>query len=260
LYVKGPGGAVILNKWYPASQICDGTNCYVVSPTLRGGLYQWQVRAYNPSGYGNWSPAAQFQTDVQTIPRGVQYMLMNVTPNQAPNNKPVFTWQKSPMATMYRLYVKGPNGLIHDKWYTSVSVCSGDLCSVVSPVVLQAEKYNWWVQPYNPAGYGPWRGASFNVRYAPQPAQNLSPSGSVASFASYSWDKSALADKYHLYVVGPNYVLDEWYNAADICGGVQCQAPNPDTLGAGEYNWWVMSYSTAAAYGPWSASNFTISP
>ncbi len=66
------------------------------------------------------------------------------------------------MATWYRLYVKGPGGLVLDQWYQASAICDATTCSVPSPA-LGSGDHVWWVQPYNSAGYGPWKSATFKV-------------------------------------------------------------------------------------------------
>ena len=77
---------------------------------------------------------------------------------------PTYTWTKVDMATWYRLYVKGPGGVVKDHWYQAVGVCNTitNVCSVVSPA-LESGFHTWWIQTYNAAGYGPWKSATFTV-------------------------------------------------------------------------------------------------
>lgn len=66
------------------------------------------------------------------------------------------------MATWYRVYVKGANGVILDKWYQASAICNATTCSVPSPK-LDYGAYVWWIQSYNPAGYSPWQSMNFTV-------------------------------------------------------------------------------------------------
>ena len=63
--------------------------------------------------------------------------------------------------------------------------------------------------------------------------------------------KVATATYYRLYVSGPGgVVLDQWYQAVNICNATTCSVASP-TLAGGAYSWYVQTYSPAG-YGPWS--------
>jgi hypothetical protein len=157
LYISGPNG-MILDKWYPSS-ICVGSTCTVDKPvTLGGGSHSWWIRTWNSAGYGPWSTTASFSTTMPTVPAAVS----NLLPTGTSTNAPTFTWDIVNMATSYRLYVKGPSGVIKDQWYRSVDICDTTTCSVSSSTLNNGD-YIWWVQTYNSVGYGPWKSSSFKV-------------------------------------------------------------------------------------------------
>jgi len=252
----------VLNTWFPAdAPYCDDTMCSVPktqSPTLVGGsTYTWQVQAYSPAGYAAWSPLVTFSPNVQTPPTGVINMQVNGVPNNKPKDEPVFTWQKVPVATSYRLYVSGTNGVMLDKWVRSVDVCPTDVCSVEMPTTLATDKYTWWVQTYNVLGYGPWRSAVFNVQPVSAAATNLQQT--AGTLPTYSWDNVTTATKYRLYVRGSTgaVVLDQWYLSSAICPA-GCSVVSPNTLESGDYTWSVMTYNSSAGYGIWSSKTFNI--
>jgi hypothetical protein len=161
LYVSGASG-VVLDQWYKASDICDATVCSVASPVLGGGAYVWYVQTYNPAGYGPWSNNSQptnFNTTVPSVPAGA---VLTSPKGTITNFTPTYQWNRVSMATWYRLYIKGPDGIVKDQWYQVSSICSATTCSVVSPT-LKSGAYIWWIQAYNVAGYGPWKSAAFTV-------------------------------------------------------------------------------------------------
>jgi hypothetical protein len=173
-------------------------------------------------------------------------------------------------ALYYHLYVSGPGGaVVLDQWYEALTICnSGDICSVASPI-LGGGEYGWYVQAWNPAGYGLWSNdaqpTKFNTTITLPGAADLTYPEDLADPVNgkdigtdynptYTWVKVADVTWYRLYVSGPSGVaLDQWYKAVDICdnpdAGV-CAVLSP-TLGAGAHVWYVQTYGPAG-YGLWS--------
>ncbi|MCK5920747.1 MAG: hypothetical protein KAG66_07380, partial [Methylococcales bacterium] len=70
---------------------------------------------------------------------------------------PAFNWNGAADATWYYLWVNDSTGNVLKQWYRSLDICgSGAECSVAPGVALQAGAGRWWVQAWNPDGYGPW--------------------------------------------------------------------------------------------------------
>ena len=62
---------------------------------------------------------------------------------------------------------------------------------------------------------------------------------------------------YRLYVKGSgSVVLDQWYQAVDICNATTCSVVGPN-LTSGDYIWWVQTYNSAG-YGPWKSATFKV--
>ena len=159
--------------------------------------------------------------------------------------------------TWYRLYVSGPGGkVVLDQWYEASKICLGATvgaeCTVVSPT-LGGGAYVWYVQTYNPAGYGPWSNnaqpTNFNTATVlPGAATLVSPKGDIGTDynPTYTWNKVPTVTWYRLYVSGPGgkVVLDRWYEASKIClggtVGAECTVVSP-TLGGGAYVWYVQT-------------------
>jgi hypothetical protein len=180
LYVQAPSGAAAIDQWYLASSICNdiSSTCTVGSvatptPTLGGGTHTWYVQTYGVNGYGKWShadgvPATTFTLDTPIIPKAVTNLSPSGTLDASPST---YIWDKvvvtdpvtQPMATWYRLYVKGPNGVVKDQWYQAATICASTDCSVPVSPALTNGSYTWWVQTYNMAGYGPWKKGTFTV-------------------------------------------------------------------------------------------------
>jgi CSLREA domain-containing protein len=159
--VKASGNVVMLDKWFPSSSVCGLSECAVpksMSPTLKGATYSWWMQAYSPKGNGLWTAETKFSTYVQTLPAAVS----NLFPTGTTSGTPTYSWDRVGMATSYRLYVKGPYGVILDKWYRAADICDTTTCSVVSPNLTSGD-HIWWVQTYNSAGYGPWKSTTFKA-------------------------------------------------------------------------------------------------
>ena len=134
------------------------------------------------------------------------------------NYTPSYTWGKVDTATYYRLYVSGPNGVVVlDQWYKSADICdvvTSGVCSVVSPS-LGGGEYAWYVQTWNPVGFGPWSNNSQPTNFTtttptlPPAAVLIEPKGDIGNnyTPTYKWDKVTTATWYRLYVSGPNGVV-----------------------------------------------------
>ena len=262
LYVIRPSG-MVLDQWYKSADICDLVTagvCSVVSPILGGGNYFWYVQTCNSAGYGPWSNNTQptnFNTSmappgaaVLTAPKGdigTTYM-------------PKYKWGHLDTATWYRLYVSGPSGVLLDQWYHATAICGiteNGVCEVQSPL-LGGGNHAWYVQTYNPSGYGKWSNntqpTNFNTSTTlPVAATLIEPKNDVGTnfYPNYKWGKVDTATYYHLYVSGPSgRVRDQWYKASDICLDTSCSVPSP-RLGVGSHVWYVQTWNPAG-YGPWS--------
>ncbi len=84
--------------------------------------------------------------------------LTSPTGNIGKDYDPVYTWNKVATASHYRLYVSGPRGLVLDQWYEASKICDDTTCSVTPgpSTTLGGGTYSWYVQTWNPVGYGPW--------------------------------------------------------------------------------------------------------
>ena len=260
LYVTGPKG-LVLDQWFEAAKVCDDTSCSVTpgpTYTLGGGAHAWYVQSYNPVGYGPWSNntlPTNFNTTIPTPPAAT--VLIEPIGSIGTNYTPTFTWTRIDTATYYRLYVSGPSGVVLDQWYQAVNVCAGTICSVISPT-LAGGNYAWYVQTYNPAGYGPWSNntqpTNFNTTTTlPSAAVLTAPKGDIGTnyTPTFTWGKVDTASHYHLYLSGPKgVILDQWYESVSVCNTTTCTVPSP-TLGGGSHAWYVQTWNSAG-YGPWS--------
>ncbi len=257
LYVGGPSG-VVLDQWFKASDICPDTTCSVPGSRLGVGAYAWYVQTWSPAGYGPWSNNAQ-PTNFNTTSPALPGMATLTAPKNdiGTDYTPSYLWGKVDGALYYRFYLSGPSGLVLDKWYEASAICNTTTCSVVGPT-LAGGAYAWYVQTWNPTGFGPWSNntqpTNFNTTLTPPAAAVLTaPKGDIGMnyTPTYTWGKVSGATYYRLYVSGPSgVVLDQWYQAGSVCDATTCSVASP-ILAGGAYVWYVQTYSPAG-YGPWS--------
>jgi hypothetical protein len=248
LYVSGSSGNVI-DQWYEATAICLGGTCSA-SPEvlLGGGTYTFWVRTWNNAGFGPWSDGMGFST----VPLGAA-TLVSPTGSIGTNYTPTYTWDEVAGATWYRLYVSGPTGNVIDQWYEAAVVCAGGACSTTPDTTLAGAAHIFWVQTWNPAGFGEWS-AGMNFTTMLGTATLVSPMGGIgASYTpTYTWGEVDGAAWYRLYVSGSSgNVIDQWYEATAICLGGTCSASPEVLLGGGTYTFWVRTWNNAG-FGPWS--------
>jgi hypothetical protein len=71
------------------------------------------------------------------------------------------------LATAYYLWVNDSAGTRVQQWYTPAAAnCPNGTgyCSVTPNTALDPGMGEWWIQTWNPTGYGPWsKGQSFTL-------------------------------------------------------------------------------------------------
>jgi hypothetical protein len=259
LWVNGPSGTVI-QKWYQASDVCNGSICSVTAPiTLSGGAHSWWIQTWNEAGYGPWSTQMDF-----SLPFPGKATLVSPTGSNA-SNLPTYQWKVVSDVTWYYLWVQGSSGVILQQWYTADQAnCTGSNCSVTPDTVLSPGSYSWWIQTWNEAGYGPWSTQmDFTIPSPPLPGKAIltSPNGSIrTSTPIYTWNEVSDATWYFLWVNGPSgVVIQQWYTSAQAnCNGTTCSVTPATVLSAGTHTWWIQTWNEGG-FGPWSdAISFTL--
>ncbi|MFZ5912434.1 MAG: choice-of-anchor Q domain-containing protein [Chloroflexota bacterium] len=211
LWVNGPSGNII-KQWYPAAEVCSSGVCSVTPSTaLGGGAHTWWVQTWNSAGYGPWSDAMTFDTAVPTVPG--KAVLVSPSGN-AVSNTPTYTWNEvtesgaESMSTWYYLWVNGPAGNVIKQWYKAVDICDAGLCAATPATALASGAHTWWVQTWNPAGYGPWSDAmTFNTAI---PAMTVTPSATATDTPTPVETPSAtiIVDEFEESLLDPDW---EWY-------------------------------------------------
>jgi len=115
------------------------------------GDYRWWVRTWASGKYGRWSVGRDFSIRKQ-LPAAAQ-LLTPADKEVVDRSNPRSSWESGvPAATWYRLWIER-NGVPYvDTWTQETSWRS----------VLLGGSYTWWIQTWNPSGYGPWsKGRNF---------------------------------------------------------------------------------------------------
>lgn len=181
---------------------------------------------------------------------------------------PTYTWNAI-NATWYYLWVDAWDGQswrnVFNQWYEAPAICSGTTCSVPSPVTLLPGDHFWWLQGWNPNGYGPWTGTGFTVSSnKPSAVTLISPSGlTYTRTPTYTWN-AVNATWYYLWADAWDTVswswyqiIGQWYEASSVCSGATCSVTYPITLDAGAYDWWIQPWNPSG-YGEWAGKRFTV--
>jgi hypothetical protein len=181
---------------------------------------------------------------------------------------PTYVWYAVADSTHYYLWVDDSttNKKI-GRWYTAAEAqCPTGMgwCSATAETGATGDS-RWWIQTWNPAGYGPWAGPlAFRAPAPPGHAELVSPSGTVNTVTpTYRWTAVPEATWYRLWVGdgGDPARITQWYRAADAgCGSGSCVVIPTTSLAAGPARWWIQGWNDAG-YGPWSSGlSFTVVP
>ena len=151
LWVDGPRGNVIIAEWYEAREVCSGATCSVTPPvTLEYAMHSWRVQTWNAAGDGPWSTSRNFTVNPTALPGQATLIAPSGDSPATPN----YTWNAVENATFYFLTVNRPTGGPIRQMYAASSVCEGAVCTVTSPK-LNRGPHTWWIQTWNPVGFGP---------------------------------------------------------------------------------------------------------
>jgi hypothetical protein len=155
LWVNNPSGTRVVGTWVAESSACNGSTCsYTPSVTLGAGTHRWWIQTWNSYGFGPWSNYLDFTTP------GLPAAATLVSPSGTiTDSQPTYRWNAVPTATWYQLWVNGPSGNVISQWYTASSCgCSSGTgtCSITPTTTLSNGTHYWWIQTFNPYGYGPW--------------------------------------------------------------------------------------------------------
>jgi large repetitive protein len=259
--------SITVRQWFTASAAgcASGTGlCSVAAPApVRPGPVYWWVQTWNSDGYGPWSAAMLFTPSVPG-------QVTTVSPTgPTPTPTPSFTWNASPLASYYYLWVNNAAGApVLRQWYTAAAAgcpAGTGTCTIAQPVTLGPGRAVWWIQTWNDVGYGPWSAARpFTI--TPAAATLVSPTGTIGTATpTYTWNAVPTTAEYNLWVndASGTVRIRAWYTAAAAgcaAGTGTCSVTPGTPLATGAATWWIQTWNPSA-YGPWSAAMpFTVSP
>jgi hypothetical protein len=237
-------GSVYHHRWI------QNATAWTPTAGLPGGAYRWWIQPWSPqTGYGAWSPAADFSIVTRTP--GALTLLAPAGPQI--DHTLDFVWQKDAQATWYELWLgrKGRGGEWYRRWFRM----DGAGEARVSLTLVPDTDFRWWVRPWGPDGMGPWSGyLEFSTpRADAQAPQPTSPRGSIGETQpDFVWPAASRAEWYRVYLQrGATRVMNRWTQDTRL--------PCPAPLEPGAYAWWVGAWNEASGRTVWSERiDFTI--
>ncbi len=161
--------------------------------------YFWRAAGRNAGGTGPWSDVWRFTT--VPAPPLAPVLLTPLNHAKAVADNPVFTWEKSEYATLYRFQIA------EDSAFANILFERADLPLPTYGVsgLDPAKTYFWHVQAINSAGASPWSEAwrFTTVRPVPAAPAPVAPSDSATGVplrALLQWNRSSYADSYSVQV------------------------------------------------------------
>ncbi len=260
-----------IKKWYTLDQAgcASGIGICSVTPSesLAAGQAQWMIQTWNEGGCGPWSNILTFSVSERTFPGKA----ILISPSGSISVlTPRYTWNALPTATWYQLWINDSNSSPKlQQWFTAAQAGCGTgtgICSVTPSRTLVSGDYQWWVQTWNSAGYGPWSSPlSFTVIIPlPGKATLVSPSGAVSTRTpTFNWNAVSSATWYQLWVNDSRSAakIKSWYTATQAgCGSGTgtCSVTPTTALASGSAQWWIQTWNDSG-FGPWSdAMNFAV--
>ena len=251
----------------------SGTCSWWADKNLESGNARWWIRTWNSAGYGPWSSAMDF-TVSQSVSLPATVTL--VSPDSDVNTTtPELTWNAASGATWYYVWVRDSQTMVFSReprvkqWVTaSQAGCSGGgTCSWTVNKDLVEGNARFWVQSWNPSGFGNWSsGMHFSVNETiglPAKASLLSPNGTINDVRPlFEWQAVSNADWYWVWVRDSETMnfsgdprMKHWITADDAkceSGTGTCSWPADTDVVPGDAKFWVQTWNYAAGYGPWS--------
>lgn len=159
LHVRNVAGVAVDRAYSAAQAGCAGGGRCSIAPTdvlAKGDTYSWNVRAYNPSGWGPWGSWLAFKVG------GVPPRVILVAPSGTINTPtPTYIWNAAGGATVYEVWVQHDPSkrLIINRRFTAAQVgcADGGRCSFLG-VTGGPGSHTWYVRASNAAGDGEWSG------------------------------------------------------------------------------------------------------
>jgi hypothetical protein len=260
IYVAGPNGFISYEE-YSGADYCTGGSCSVEIELPENGDYDWWMRGGNAAGWGPWGPDdanGDYGGQAFTLDVALPAMVDNRLPADAAgltSANATFEWDADAAATMYEIYVAGPNGYVA---YPQLDV-DEDLggCAVTCTYTMLLPEngdYDWYMRAGNDYGYGPWgpddAGGDYGLQeftltetaVASAPAKITPVTDQTNTQVTFEWDPVSNASYYWLYIAGPSgYVMsNDSVSAADCGATCTYDVVLPEN---GDYTWYLAAGS-----------------
>lgn len=233
-----------------AASVCGVTSCEKApAQPLAFGQYQWQVRAYDGSVWGDFSPAKVFSV----VPPPPPVPVAQAPTGVSTNNTPAYRWSLSSGAASYDYRLYRGSTLQYSKT-VAASACGAAICQDTPPDKLAPGAYKWQVRAVNITGASDYSAAAeFTIAVsAPVPA---APAGVFTDKTpTYQWSKVEGAAHYEYRLYQGSAMRYMRTVAASACGPAACQDTPVTSLAFGEYQWKVRA-SDGTTWSDFSASS-----
>ena len=153
-----------VDQWLtPAQAGCSsgsGTCTFIPAVALNTGVAQWQVLAWNPSGYSPWSSLLAFTVSSgPPVANPLPGPVTRVAPaGPVSTSTPTFTWSAMPNVGYYLVRATDWTETTIDRWYTPAAAgcpLGSGVCSASLGVPLAPGPVTWKILAWNLSGYGP---------------------------------------------------------------------------------------------------------
>ena len=210
--------------------------------------------ADNRKTLNNTAPTvANFRQHVTPVPAPIAPVLVSPL-GVTTNRQPAYTWNVSPYATAYILWVDGPNGNLIKQWHDATQICNAATCSVPSTTTLDNGQYTWFVKAWNSSGDSGWATPmNFTINGVPDAPKLISPTGEVISPVTFKWYVTTNATEYKLNLGGTVTTVPNGNCIQSICTSTMVLALQPGT-----YPWTVQACNASGCSSPSASLTITI--
>ena len=267
VWVGGVNGTVntIMTGWFPSDTFNCATTCTLDTPpdgvSYTNGTYQAWVQGYNSvTGVGEWAFSNEFIVNVDPSNP------TNLTTVGSLTNQPVapqLRWDYDDVSEWFQIYIASDDRTLVNDWYPASDFNCATTCTLTLPagITLWDDDYSWSIRGWSIGGLSDWVNLDFTVD-----ALDLQVVGALDSAPvqpDLIWDYDGVSEWFQIYVGGPNIVVNQWISAQDLNCNSICSLSTPLVDGnpyiAGDYQWWMQSWSTVNDSSGWVNQNFTVS-
>jgi hypothetical protein len=119
-----------------------------------GTIYYWKVRAYNATGWGDWSTIENFINGIEEEPPAAPILISPINGFVVSDTSVTFHWESSVGATNYRIRVSTDPNVEIDLFHDDLTSCATS--KYYDDFPNDGTVYYWKVRAYNGVGGGSW--------------------------------------------------------------------------------------------------------